>query len=139
MWISCICGTSNLSRIVVSLNNVYRLFRRAKVEIAFFLEWFFFYSGMHDRMGGNDNNRGGGGRRGGGGGINRGEIYTRGICCILDGLLQSIYFSMFGSKHSINFESIYLLSCWFHCVVIFCIKFRICGIFTVIRHILHQI
>ena len=46
--------------------------------------------------------RGGGG--GGGRGINWGEIYTRWICCILVGLLQSIYFPMFGSKHSITFE-----------------------------------
>ena len=35
------------------------------------------------------------------------------ICLILNGLLRSICFRMFCSKHSITFEKTYLLSCWF--------------------------
>ena len=48
------------------------------------------------------------------------------ICLVFDGLLQLIYFRMCCSKHSITFENMYLLSCWFHCVDIFYIKFRFC-------------
>ena len=43
---------------------------------------------------------------------------------LFDGLLQSICFRMFCSKHSITFENMYLVSCWFHCVDILYIKFR---------------
>ena len=43
------------------------------------------------------------------------------ICLVFDGLLQSICFWMFCSKHSITFDT-YLLSCQFHCVDIFYIK-----------------
>ena len=52
------------------------------------------------------------------------------ICLVFDGLLQSIYFRMFCSKHSITFDT-YLLSCRFHCVDIFYINFRSCETFTV--------
>ena len=52
------------------------------------------------------------------------------ICLVFDGLLQSICFRMFCSKHSITFDT-YLLSCWFHCVDIFYINFRSCETFTV--------
>ena len=51
------------------------------------------------------------------------------ICFVFDGLLQSIYFRMFSSKHSITFD--YLLSCWSHCCDIFYIKFRFCESYTV--------
>ena len=49
---------------------------------------------------------------------------------VLDGHLQSIYFRMFCSKHSITFDT-YLLSCPFHCVDIFYINFRSCETFTI--------
>ena len=52
------------------------------------------------------------------------------ICLVFDGLLQSIYFRMFCSKHSITFDT-YLLSCRFHCVDIFYIKFRSSETFTI--------
>ena len=52
------------------------------------------------------------------------------ICLVFDGLLQSIYFRMFCSKHSITFDT-YLQSCRFHCVDIFYISFRSCETFTV--------
>ena len=52
------------------------------------------------------------------------------ICLVFDGLLQSIYFGMFCSKHSITFDR-YLLSCWFHCVDIFYINFKSYETFTV--------
>ena len=52
------------------------------------------------------------------------------ICLVFDGLLQSIYFRMFCSKHSITFDT-YLLSCRFHCVDIFYINFRSCETFTI--------
>ena len=52
------------------------------------------------------------------------------ICFVLDGLLQSICFRMFCSKHSITFDT-YLLNCRFHCVDIFYINFRSCETFTV--------
>ena len=52
------------------------------------------------------------------------------MCLVFDGLLQSIYFRMFCSKHSITFDT-YLLSCRFHCVDIFYINFRSCETFTV--------
>ena len=52
------------------------------------------------------------------------------MCLVFDGLLQSIYFRMFCSKYSITFDT-YLLSCRFHCVDIFYIKFRSCETFTV--------
>ena len=56
MWINCICGTWNLSRVNVSINTRYRFFQHENVEIAFFLEWIFFlYSGVHGRMGWNPN------------------------------------------------------------------------------------
>ena len=45
------------------------------------------------------------------------------------------FFQMFCSKHSITFENAYLLSCWFHCVDIFYIKFRFCELFTVINSV----
>ena len=48
---------------------------------------------------------------------------------VLDGHLQSIYFRMFCSKHSITFD-MYLRSCRFH-VDIFCINFRSYKSFTV--------
>ena len=52
------------------------------------------------------------------------------ICLVFDGLLQSICFRMFCSKHSITFDT-YLLNCRFHCVDIFYINFRSCETFTV--------
>ena len=52
------------------------------------------------------------------------------ICLVFDGLLQSIYFRMFCSKHSITFDT-YLLSCQFHYVDIFYINLRSCETFTV--------
>ena len=52
------------------------------------------------------------------------------ICLVFDGLLQSICFRMFCSKHSITFDT-YLLSCRFHCVDIFYINFRSCETFTI--------
>ena len=45
------------------------------------------------------------------------------MCLVFDGLLQSIYFRIFCSKHSITFDT-YLLSCRFYCVHIFYINFR---------------
>ena len=51
------------------------------------------------------------------------------ICLVFDGLLQSIYFWIFCSKHSIAFDT-YLLSYRFHCVDIFDINFRSCETFT---------
>ena len=57
------------------------------------------------------------------------------ICFVLDGLLQSICFRIFCSKHSITFNNTYRLSCWFHCVEIFYIKFRFCELFTVINSV----
>ena len=51
-------------------------------------------------------------------------------CLVFDGLLQSIYFRKFCSKHSIDFET-YLLSCRSHCVDIFYMNFRSCKTFTV--------
>ena len=56
---------------------------------------------------------------------------TQFICLVFDGLLQSICFRMFCSKHSITFENTYLISCWFHCVDELCIKFRFYETFTV--------
>ena len=44
------------------------------------------------------------------------------ICFVLDGLLQSTSFRMFCSKHSINFESTYLLKLLIH--VCFRYKFK---------------
>ena len=55
------------------------------------------------------------------------------ICLVFDGLLQSICFRMFCSKHSIFFENTYLISCWFHCADELCIKFRFYETFTVIN------
>ena len=52
------------------------------------------------------------------------------ICFVFDGLLLSIRFWMFCSKHSITFDT-YLLSCRFHCVDIFYISFRSCETFTI--------
>ena len=52
------------------------------------------------------------------------------ICLVFDGLLQSIYFRMCCSKHSITFDT-NLLSCRFHCIDIFYINFRSCETFTV--------
>ena len=52
------------------------------------------------------------------------------ICLVFDSFLQSIYFRMFCSKHSITFDT-YLLSCRFHCVDIFYINFRSCETFTI--------
>ena len=49
---------------------------------------------------------------------------------VLDGHLQSIYFRMFCSKHSITFD-MYLLSCRFYCVDIFYINFKSCETFRV--------
>ena len=52
------------------------------------------------------------------------------MCLVFDGLLQSISFRMFCSKHSITFDT-YLLSCRFHCVDIFYINFRSCETFAI--------
>ena len=52
------------------------------------------------------------------------------ICLVFDGLLQSLYFRMFCSKHSITFDT-YLLNCQFHYVDIFYINFISCETFTV--------
>ena len=52
------------------------------------------------------------------------------MCLVFHSLLQSSYFRMFCSNHSITFDK-YLLSCWFHCVDIFYINFRSCETFTV--------
>ena len=52
------------------------------------------------------------------------------MCLVFDGLLQSIYFRIFCSKHSITFDT-YLLSCPFHCIDIFYINFRSCETFTI--------
>ena len=52
------------------------------------------------------------------------------ICLVFDGFLQSIYFRIFCSKHSITFDT-YLLSCRFYWVDIFYIRFRSCETFTV--------
>ena len=52
------------------------------------------------------------------------------ICLVFGGLLQSIGFRMFCSKHSITFDT-YLLSCRFHCVDIFYVNFRSCETFTI--------
>ena len=52
------------------------------------------------------------------------------ICLVFDGLLQSICFRMFCSKHSITFDT-YLLSCRFHRVDIFYINFRSCETLTI--------
>ena len=41
------------------------------------------------------------------------------VCLLFNGLLQSICYRMFSSKHSITFEKTYLLSCWFDCVDLF--------------------
>ena len=54
------------------------------------------------------------------------------LCLVFDVLLQSICFRMFCSKHSITFDT-YLLSCRFHCVDIFYIKFRPCETFAVVN------
>ena len=53
------------------------------------------------------------------------------IFLVFDGLFQLIHFRMFCSKHSITFENMYPLSCWFHSVDIFYIKFRFCETYTV--------
>ena len=53
------------------------------------------------------------------------------IFLVFDGLLQSIYFRMFCSKHLITLENTYLISCWFHWFDKHCIKFRFCDTFTV--------
>ena len=53
------------------------------------------------------------------------------ICLVFDGLLQSICFRMFCSKHSITFENTCLISYWFHCVDKLYIKFRFYETFTV--------
>ena len=58
------------------------------------------------------------------------NIFYLFICLVFDDLLQSIYYRMFCSKHSITFD-MYLLSRWFHCVDIFYIKFRSCETFIV--------
>ena len=52
------------------------------------------------------------------------------ICLVFDGLLQSICFRMYCSKHSITFD-MYQLSCRFYCVVIFYINFRSCETFII--------
>ena len=52
------------------------------------------------------------------------------MCWVFGGLLQSIYFGMFCSKHSITFDT-YLLGCRFHFADIFYINFRSCETFTV--------
>ena len=57
------------------------------------------------------------------------------ICLVFNGLLKSICFRMFCSKHSITFENTYLLSCWFHCVDKFYMKFRFRETFTVISSV----
>ena len=62
--------------------------------------------------------------------ISIGKFCNLFICLVFDGLLQSICFRMFCSKHSITFDT-YLLSCRFHCVDIFYINFRSCETFTI--------
>ena len=62
-------------------------------------------------------------------------FYTLFICFVLDNLLESICFRMFCSKHSITFKNRYVISCWFHCVDIFYIKFRFYETFTVIHSV----
>ena len=52
------------------------------------------------------------------------------MCLVFYGLLQSIYFPIFGSNHSITFDT-HLLSCRFHCVDIFYFNFRSCETFAV--------
>ena len=52
------------------------------------------------------------------------------FCLEFDGLLESICFRMFCSKHSITFDT-YLLSCRFHYVDIFYINFRSCETFRI--------
>ena len=58
------------------------------------------------------------------------------ICFVLDGLCNRLVFRLFCSKHSIIFENTHLLlRCWFHCVEVFYIKFRLCETFTVINSV----
>ena len=60
---------------------------------------------------------------------------TTRICFVLDGLLQLICFQMLCSKHSISFEDTHLLSCLFHCVDIFYVKYSFCETFIVINFV----
>ena len=46
-----------------------------------------------------------------------------------------IYFGLFCSKHSIDFENMYLLSCWFHCVDVFYMKLRFCESYKVVNSV----
>ena len=57
-------------------------------------------------------------------------FYNLFICLVFDGLLQSICFRLFCSKHSIAFDT-YLLICRFYCVDIFYINFRSWETFTI--------
>ena len=45
-------------------------------------------------------------------------------------------FRMFYSKRSITIENMYLLSCWFHCVDVFHIRFRFCETYIVANSII---
>ena len=69
--------------------------------------------------------------------FNTNMLYSLHLFCTrsVEGFLQSIYFGMFLSKHSITFENTYLLSCWFHCVDIFYINYRFCETSTVINSV----
>ena len=53
------------------------------------------------------------------------------ICLVFDGLLQSICFRMFCSKHSITFENTYPLSWWFQFVDKLRVKSRLYETLTV--------
>ena len=55
------------------------------------------------------------------------------IWFVFDGLLQSIFFRMFCSKHSISFDT-YLLICRFHYVDLFYINFRSCETFIITNY-----
>ena len=58
------------------------------------------------------------------------------ICFVLDSLFCSFFvLFVFCSKHLMTFKNTCLLSCWFHCVDRFYIKFRFCETFTVINSI----
>ena len=63
--------------------------------------------------------------------FNTNIVYSVHLFCI-QCFFESICFRMFCLKHSITFENTYILSCWFHCVDIFYIKFRSCETWTVI-------
>ena len=57
------------------------------------------------------------------------------IWFVFNDLLQSIYFRRFCSKQLIIFVKTYLLSCRFHCIDIFYIKFRFCEAVIVVNFV----